>query len=426
MGYRYVYDQLYHISRRFSNDIRLSVYFANDTKGTYVCKIRISDAYNVLVMKISERNAPVEFTLNKEEVCFPVEWKWNHNTNQNILPNFIAQLENKMLVSDFYQYNVIDLSHLLVSKCKRKLKSIKRVYPDIMAWSVDKEAYLYRLQNNASTVTVQNAAREWNMNTKDYLDIYNAATTINYASLVSSLDRELSEFYYGCSYIAPTRAEANRYYRSQGLQVDDIDPYGKNLEEFISSMTTAQEKSYNEYIYNLLKLTIKTSSSAGHHIMELATNKGVVNIADVGFGYSQLLPIATKLWYVAFLSKNKLRYRRGTRIRQMNSLLTTIEQPELHLHPAYQAKLADAFIDVLKVTRENGSEFKLIVETHSQTLINRIGRRIREGRINPEDVNVLLFDKKIGELCSKVSQVSFNKNGQLENWPYDFFDPEED
>ena len=426
LGFRYVYDQLYHVSNRFVNDIKLNVFYANDTKGTYVSKIKISDSDNVLVMGISERNAPVEFILNNEEVHFSLEWKWNHNTNQNILPYFIAPNEDKVPVSDFYQYNVINLSHLLLSKCNRKLRSIKRVYPDIMAWTKDKEAYLYRLQNHASTVTVQNTARGWNNDSKDFLDIYNTATTINYASLITAFDRELSEFYEGCSYIAPTRAEANRYYRSQGLQVDDIDPYGKNLEEFISSMTATQEKSYNEYIYNLLKLTIKTSSSAGHHIMELATENGLVNIADVGFGYSQLLPIATKLWYVGFLSKNKQRFRRVTRIRQINPLLTTIEQPELHLHPAYQAKLADAFIDILKITKEYNSEFKLIVETHSQTMVNRIGRRIREGRISPNDVNVVLFDKELGDFSSKVSQVTFNQNGQLENWPYDFFDPDDD
>lgn len=35
----------------------------------------------------------------------------------------------------------------------------------------------------------------------------------------------------------------------------------------------------------------------------------------------------------------------------------------------------------------------LIVETHSQTIINRLGRRIREGKLSPDDVNILLFSK---------------------------------
>lgn len=61
--------------------------------------------------------------------------------------------------------------------------------------------------------------------------------------------------------------------------------------------------------------------------------------------------------------------------------VTLIEQPELHLHPAMQAIVADALVDFMNFKAQL-DEYELrdvlIVETHSQTIINRIGRRIRE------------------------------------------------
>ncbi|QDY46926.1 AAA family ATPase (plasmid) [Planococcus glaciei] len=50
-----------------------------------------------------------------------------------------------------------------------------------------------------------------------------------------------------------------------------------------------------------------------------------------------------------------------------------IEQPELHLHPAIQAKLIDAFIKIIMLCKEKSIDIKIIIETHSETMINRIG-----------------------------------------------------
>jgi predicted ATPase len=130
------------------------------------------------------------------------------------------------------------------------------------------------------------------------------------------------------------------------------------------------------------------------------------------------------LWYVGFLYSNRQRLRK-IRDRELNSVLAAIEQPELHLHPNYQAKMADAFIDLLNMTKEARASFQLLVETHSQTIINRIGRRIREGKMNASDVNIVLFNKSIGDAFTEIEQVSFDENGQLTNWPFNFFSPED-
>lgn len=224
--------------------------------------------------------------------------------------------------------------------------------------------------------------------------------------------------------MAPFRAEASRYYRSQGLQVDDIDPYGRNLQEFISSLTKVQLDDYNSFLEKVLKIKVSVKSSVGHYSIMLNDRGHQVNMTDVGFGYSQVLPILTKLWYAH--SKQKLnRYRYSNQYILNN--VTLIEQPELHLHPAMQAIVADALVDFMNfVPQLDGHELRdiLIVETHSQTIINRIGRRIRESTISPDDVNVLLFQRDSFNADSEIRIARFNEKGQLTNWPFGFFDPE--
>ena len=102
--------------------------------------------------------------------------------------------------------------------------------------------------------------------------------------------------------------------------------------------------------------------------------------------------------------------------------LITIEQPELHLHPAMQASVADA---IKKAKGPDDERLRFIVETHSQALLNRIGRRIREGKIRADDVNIIMFNKDFGMKNTEVQQISFNEKGQLEKWPYGFFDPKD-
>lgn len=106
-----------------------------------------------------------------------------------------------------------------------------------------------------------------------------------------------------------------------------------------------------------------------------------------------------------------------------------MEQPELHLHPAYQAKIADAFINSINSTwdeEEHLNRLKLIIETHSDTVLNRIGRRVREREIPPENVNIILFEKGLGENVTRVKQTTYNENGQIKEWPNGFFDPDQD
>ena len=131
-------------------------------------------------------------------------------------------------------------------------------------------------------------------------------------------------------------------------------------------------------------------------------------LQDVGVGVSQSLPIILE----AFAQQEKL---------------IAIEQPELHLHPAHQAELADVFIE--SALGENKNTF--LLETHSEHLILRILRRIREtsrGKlldggipVRPEDVAILFVEP--GDNGSVVREIEIDDQGRiLSDWPMGFFE----
>jgi hypothetical protein len=130
-----------------------------------------------------------------------------------------------------------------------------------------------------------------------------------------------------------------------------------------------------------------------------------VSHRDVGVGVSQVLPVLVS----AFATTKGV---------------VAIEQPELHLHPALQADLADVFIE--SIARAQG-ERSFILETHSEHLILRVLRRIREGSedpasrlIGPEDVSVLYVAPT--PTGGVVKQIRIDEAGEfLDPWPEGFF-----
>ena len=134
-----------------------------------------------------------------------------------------------------------------------------------------------------------------------------------------------------------------------------------------------------------------------------------VSHRDVGIGVSQVLPVLVS----AYASTGKL---------------IAIEQPEIHLHPALQAELGDVFLE--SALGESGNRF--LIETHSEHLLLRIMRRMRQTAsgeelpegvpaVRPEDVAVL-FVEPDGE-HSLVREMPLNERGELvKAWPGGFFE----
>lgn len=238
-------------------------------------------------------------------------------------------------------------------------------------------------------------------------------------SCFPDLDDYLNAYFRQVHYIAPLRATAERYYRLRNLAIDEVDYQGKNLAVFLNGLSKARLRRFQQWTLKQFGFQVEPKSAGGHHLsVNISLQGGVqsVNLSDTGFGYSQILPIITQLWDLSTREE-----KAGGNV----PLVIAIEQPELHLHPALQARLASAFIACIRLARDNGYRLQLLLETHSQTIVNYFGRAIAKGRLGQQDVSVVLFDKSPSSNLTDIRTSHYDEYGYLQDWPMGFFDAEE-
>jgi predicted ATPase len=212
------------------------------------------------------------------------------------------------------------------------------------------------------------------------------------------------------AHVAPLRQPVPRFGILGKSLTSELGPGGENLlrvlrasdEESESEERLASEVSrwIGDNFKMLKSLELVEVDAAGTILALLGDERNgfsKINLANMGEGLSQLLPIVARVLTTP-------RY---------GSLL--IEQPELHLHPAAQADLADLFI-----SGAEKADRQYIVETHSEHLLLRLRRRIAEGDVDPEDVAVLYVEREGSE--SSVRALDLDESGHFDDWPKGFFD----
>ena len=147
---------------------------------------------------------------------------------------------------------------------------------------------------------------------------------------------------------------------------------------------------------------------SGEHVAVVLVERGsgtAVTLPDVGFGINQILPVIVE--GVDFFTG-------------VEGRILCVEQPEIHLHPKLQANLADLFIETIS----GRSEKQWIIETHSELIILRIQRGIREGKLKHSDVSVLYVDPNASDTeGSAITQLRLDENGDfIDQWPGGFFE----
>ncbi len=117
------------------------------------------------------------------------------------------------------------------------------------------------------------------------------------------------------------------------------------------------------------------------------------NLIDVGYGVSQALLVITEL------------------LRPDAPPLFLLQQPEVHLHPSAQAALGSLFCQIAS------NERQIIVETHSDHLIDRVRMDVRDGSgaLKPEDVSVLYFERD--SLDVQIHSLGIDDEGNVLNAP---------
>ncbi len=122
------------------------------------------------------------------------------------------------------------------------------------------------------------------------------------------------------------------------------------------------------------------------------------NLADVGYGVSQVLPVATEL------------------LRSDGPGTVLLQQPEVHLHPVAQASLGSLLCE-RAAARSKSSRKQIIVETHSDFIIDRVRMAVRDERsgLSPKDISIVFFER--GGLDVRLHSISVDRLGNVEGAP---------
>lgn len=203
------------------------------------------------------------------------------------------------------------------------------------------------------------------------------------------------------NYVGPIRPYPSRHYFLQSYQ-NKMNAQGDNAFQLLIDWSVTDVRKFNKVISSLKFLNLAenlTTNKIKDELVELDIQpigqKHNVNLSDVGFGLSQILPVI-----IATVDA-----------KPQSSVL--INQPEVHLHPSSQAQLADYF-----VAESETNDF--IIETHSEYLINRLRLLVATKKINKKDISIIYIDN--GTSGPIIHNISIDGHGALVNAPESFFD----
>lgn len=407
-----------------------SINLVQGSQGTYISKICIAAHGLVCEMEINSGQ-----TIDKIS-CGALEWVPASNTVGHVLTGEIfpdiafsrpsAKSESgaihRQLIGGSPLYAILQQQIINFVHGNTTVDRIRDIAGKMPLTSVEDALRIIKSVPGPTSWRV--GVSQWTVNSPQLKRIREATLISSVPSLLQAFNSAVTEFGQGVRYLAPLRATAERYYRPQELSLEEIDSNGGNLAIFLNGLKDqGWLVSYNVWMKENLGLEVIPEKNGGQISLKVRFDGAdATNLADMGFGLSQVLPVATQLWV-----SSTPWIRRGIGSGGGGTTCLVMEQPELHLHPAFQGKIADLLHGSLSRWNASGlggeeiAPLCTVVETHSSALINRLGELVFEGKLKQSDIQILLFDydESSGEVG--VRKASFNNEGVLENWPFGFF-----
>ena len=244
------------------------------------------------------------------------------------------------------------------------------------------------------------------------------------ADFVQDFSLQMEQLLRSVSYLGSLRSKGERLYYWTGGEPESVGYSGENTinallaakSRHLNAGRKRRRKPFEQFIAEKLhqlglidEFEVKQISDHRKEYEVKVKTPGSpswVDLPDVGFGISQVLPVLVQCFYAP-----------------ADSILF-IEQPELHLHPKAQSNLADLFIDVLSSRVDGRSRnIQLVIETHSEHFLHRLQRRIAENHpdrpIMPDQV-AAYFAHTTGA-NSALEPLQIDLFGNITNWPENFF-----
>ena len=243
------------------------------------------------------------------------------------------------------------------------------------------------------------------------------------AEFAQELNLQHEKMFRSIYYLGPLRTKAERLYPWAGTEPDSV---GFSGEKTVTAILSARDryislgfKKRKKPLEEIIALKLKEmglieefkinsiSDQRQEYEVKLHTrlSQEWVDLPDVGFGISQVLPVLVQCFYAPPGS------------------IIIMEQPEIHLHPRAQSALADAMIDVIN-SREDGADrnIQLVIETHSEHFLRRLQRRIAEEKISRDKVSA--YFAKVTSTLPILEPLDIDCFGNVRNWPEHFFGDE--
>jgi len=243
------------------------------------------------------------------------------------------------------------------------------------------------------------------------------------ADFVQDLNLQHEIFFGRLRYLGPLRTRAERLYSWTGSEPESVGFTGENT---IAAILGARNRKislgdgrpaepFEQVIATQLKrmgliedFDVSRIAEQRQEYEVRVQTKGAsywVDLPDVGFGVSQVLPVLVECFYAP------------------KDSIILMEQPEVHLHPSAQSALADIMIDVMQ-SQENGEKrnIQLIIETHSEHFLRRLQRRIAEEKLQQEEVSV--YFANLAQVPATLEPLKLDPYGNILNWPENFFGDE--
>lgn len=202
-------------------------------------------------------------------------------------------------------------------------------------------------------------------------------------TLIGMVNQALMEFADNLDYIMPIRTLPKRYMNLMATNNNDVGINGNNTYNILFQVEAYGDTETKENIQKWLRLfgyeykwrIIKPNY--GEFILHDIKKGFDINIVDIGFGISQILPIIV------------------ASVQRKEGLLA-IDSPEAHLHSSVQSEIADMFIDSMQ-------EKCVFLETHSENIVMRVQRRVAEKKISNTDVALYFIENnEDGVYCREL------------------------
>jgi hypothetical protein len=196
------------------------------------------------------------------------------------------------------------------------------------------------------------------------------------------------------------RGNSSRTYRVSAGGPTFEGTFENYVASVILSWQKEQSRRYEDLNCDLQHLGLAESVFA-HRVddtaIELGVDSEMFSIADVGFGVSQTLPVLVALRAAA------------------DGQLVYLEEPEIHLHPRAQVRLAGILGDAAK------RGVRVVAETHSSLLLRAIQTLVAKGALHADLVRLHWFSRD-SDGVTQIKSVTPDENGALGDWPEDFGD----